>query len=261
MTNIKVFNAISILCFSFLLANCGISEKPESTTTEPIVLVKEDSTHQNTSKPSSNVSVSKHVFEQGHKEAGLELISPKHMQRVEVGDLHYKFNTEKFPFVNGHSVRLAIEGGVERHIYDSDKKVSIGNKGSYLSVAFLCDKHGISLKGDNTYQLTQLNVGVDEKREINLDQPMIFLNLPHAKEGKFVLIDFFVKNVKIQKGGDRVLVSIDDDTEFYLHEWAPYQIKGLKTGKHHILVELVNAAGVPYEGPYTHDERDLEIQY
>jgi len=252
----------SIFLTSVIVSSCGVTSKTESTKDEVVRLTNDaDSTHQNLSHATSNVRFSKIVYQHDHKEAGFELMSPKHMQRVEVGELHYKFNTEKFPFVNGHSVRLAIEGGVERHIYDADKKVNIDTKGSYLSVAFLCDKKGISLKDTNTYVLTQLNVGVDEKREIDLTQPMIFLNLPHAREGKYVVIDFFVKNFKIHKGGDRVRVSIDEDTEVYLHEWAPYQIHGLKPGKHHILVELVNKDGETYHGPYTHDERFLDIQY
>ena len=261
MNSIRIPQLILAIAVAFFSSSCGVSEKSESSASDVNTLVKEDSTHENTSHETSTIAITKLDVENNHDEAGFELLSPKHMQRVEVGELHYKFNTEKFPFVNGHSVRLAIEGGVERHVYDADKKVTIDNKGAYLSVAFLCDKNGISIKDDDTYVLTQLNVGVNEKREIDLTQPMIFLNLPHAREGKYVVIDYFVKNVKLQKGGDRVRVSIDDNTEFYLHEWAPYQIKGLTPGKHHILVELVNAAGEIYVGPYTHDERDLEIQY
>lgn len=260
MYQVKMLNLILALLVTLVFSRCGVSDTAESRSA-PTVITREDSSHQNTSRASSNVTVSKHNYIQGHKEAGFELISPKHMEKVALGEIHYKFNTEKFPFVNGHSVRLAIEGGVESHVYDADKKVAIDTKGSYLSVAFLCDKHGVSLKGENTYQLTQLNVGVDEKREINFDQPMIFLNLPHAREGKFVLIDYFVKNVTLQKSGDRVRVSIDKDTEFYLHDWAPYQVKGLKPGKHHVLVELVNKDGDTYDGPYTHDERDMEVVY
>lgn len=257
---------LKYLIYSFVLViilnSCGRAGKKESSENEAHTITRlADSTHQNTSHESSNLDFVKLNYQHEHPEAGFELLFPKHMDRVEVGDIHYKFDTEKFPFVNGHSVRLAIEGGVERHVYDADKKVTIENKGSYLSAAFLCDKKGISLKDSGTYVFTQLNVGVNEKREIDLKQPMIFLNLPHSREGKYVVLDFFVHNLKIQKGGDRVRVSIDDNTEVYLHEWAPFQITGLTPGEHHILVELVNKDGETYQGPYTHDERFLDIQY
>lgn len=255
--------SVSVLMYlvTLFISSCGITEKTESKSSKSKSTYRGDSTHQNTSSLTSTVTLSKYVYDQGHKEAGFELEFPKHKQRVEVGEVLYKFNTEKFPFVNGHSVRLAIEGGHEKHVYDSNKKVTLDSEGEFLSVAFLCDKHGVSLKGENTYVLSQLNVGVDTKKEIRLEQPMLFLTLPHSREGKHVLLDFFVKNVKLKFGGDRVLVSIDDDTEFYIHEWAPFQIKGLSKGKHKILVELVNGQGEVYDGPYTRDEREFDIQY
>tara|TARA_Y100000385_G_scaffold18551_1_gene18532 strand:+ start:190 stop:492 length:303 start_codon:yes stop_codon:yes gene_type:complete len=57
-----------------------------------------------------------------------------------------------------------------------------------------------------------------------------------------ILFDFYLKNVKIGSNGNYLLVNIDN-SEFKLMKWAPFWIKGLKTGKHTIKIDLKDKEG------------------
>ena len=66
-----MLNLILALLVTLVFSRCGVSDTAESRSA-PTVITREDSSHQNTSHASSNVTVSKHNYIQGHKEAGFE---------------------------------------------------------------------------------------------------------------------------------------------------------------------------------------------
>lgn len=257
----KTFLTKSILVvFSVaIFASCEVAEKTESKSTSEEAVTTDSDTLEQQSVIASGLTIVDYKPRKTFPEAGFEQLTPKHKAFLQPGEIKFSFNTEKFPFVDGHSVRLAIENGTDKFVFDANKKITLP-KGVFLCAAYLCDGRGVSLKNAHSTQLTQLNIGVDEKKEIDLKQPMIFLNLPIERETANILVDFMLMNIDLSKKGNKVRLSIDDQTEMYLDSWRTLEIKGLAKGKHKILVELVNDKNLLYEGVYTHDEREFEIQ-
>lgn len=255
----SIKNLALVILSATAISSCGVSERTESKS-ETVVhekINKETEIHSNTI--SEELTISDFTPHSLHKQAGFEQLSPKNGEKLKSGDIIFNFNTKKFPFVNGHSVKLAVENGTEKFIFEADKKVTLP-KGTFLCAAYLCDENGISLKNSNSFQLTQLNIDSQESKEINLKQPMIFLNLPTSREGESILVDFMLFNTKLSKTGNKVRVSIDDNTEIYMDEWKTLKVKGLKKGNHKILVELINHESKLYDGVYANDNLDFEVQ-
>lgn len=248
------------LAMMVLLLSCEVSERTETKSDDASSkTIEKESGQVETSTIEQRLKISDFIPRNSHSEAGFEQLAPKNKQLLSPGEVTFTFNTKKFPFVDGHSVRLAIENGTEKFVFDASKKITLP-EGVFLCAAYLCDGNGVSIKNGKSYQLTQLNVGIDEKKNIDVKQPMVFLNLPTSREGTVVLIDFMLFNTTLSKTGDKVRLSIDDQTEIYLDVWKPLKVEGLKTGKHKILIELINANGLLYDGIYANDQFEFEVQ-
>jgi len=254
----KIYTPILIIGLATCLFQCEVAEKTESKSEEAKSEIETDTVEQ-PNVLSDGISIVEIPQKDNHPEAGFEMTSPKNMQQLPIGEVKFEFNTKKFPFVDGHSVRLAIENGTDRFVFDANKKIFLP-KGVFLCAAYLFDGGGISLKNSHSTQLTQLNVGVDEKREIDTKQPMVFLNLPDYREGTNVIVDFMLFNIDLSPKGNKVRLSIDEGNEMYVDSWKVLNVKGLKPGKHKILLELINENGKNYDGVYSHDEREFEVK-
>ncbi|MEY3411731.1 MAG: hypothetical protein RIQ70_417 [Bacteroidota bacterium] len=255
----KILFVQSLLIISILVfvTSCNVAEKTESKSDIDSSRMEANSDEVNVVE--GDLIVRDYEPKNLNKEAGFLQLTPKHRALLEPGDIDFSFNTLKFPFVDGHSVRLSIENGTKKFIFDANKKVTLP-KGVFLCAAYLCDGNGVSVKNENSFQLTQLNIGIDEQKEIDLSQPMLFLNLPRPVEGSTILIDFMLFNVDLGKNADKVRVSIDNKTELYLKEWKSLKVAGLKPGKHTVFVELINNQGEIYDGIYANDVQEFVVQ-
>lgn len=75
-----------------------------------------------------------------------------------------------------------------------------------------------------------------------------------------VMVDFVLSNVRLSSEGHKVRITLDDERQFLVSEWAPFLFTGLPEGEHTIRLELLDEAGVPVETPFHPVEREFTVQ-
>lgn len=119
--------------------------------------------------------------------------------------------------------------------------------GENYFMCFLSRSYDISLKNPNASFLFKIKA--DPKgciTESNLQDTAYALISPRntfaGNNTNKILIDFYLKNISISKGGNYAVLSIDDTT-FKLYKWAAFYLEGLKLGKHTIKLEVFTKEG------------------
>jgi len=126
------------------------------------------------------------------------------------------------------------------------------SKGKNHLLAFLCRSYGISVKSDNSYTFHDINInGLDGEISKNDKSPFLYLNTPE-KEKKLtvsdpVLLDFYLVNFNIKKGGNYLVLKIDQQ-EIKLTKWCAYTVSGLSVGEHTFSIKAFNKEGSPLSG-------------
>jgi hypothetical protein len=121
------------------------------------------------------------------------------------------------------------------------------NVGDNYYFCYLSRSYNLSLKNSHSSFLFKINADPSGcYSETNLSDTVVALLQPRGSYSSNVqekiLFDFYLKNVKIGSNGNYLLVNIDN-SEFKLMKWAPFWIKGLKTGKHTIKIDLKDEEG------------------
>lgn len=104
---------------------------------------------------------------------------------------------------------------------------------------------GESLKGENTFAVTQFYVGsMKNNPQIDLSKPYLTYNEPSPlmplKTGKPILLDFYLANAELSPDGYKVRLTIDGKVNRLLTSWQPYYIFGMKAGRHTVRLELLD---------------------
>ena len=99
--------------------------------------------------------------------------------------------------------------------------------------------------------------------KIDLNAPHLFYSRPKGEykgaDTENVMLDFYLVNTTIAKGGNYVQVTINDTVEFKIEKWAPYLIKGLPLGDNKIEIQLMDNAHKLIAGPYNAVERQFTL--
>ena len=135
----KTFLTKSILViFSVaIFASCEVAEQTESKTTSEETEVADTDTLEQQSVVANGLSIVDYQPKKSFPESGFEQLTPKHRAFLQPGEVKFSFNTEKFPFVDGHSVRLAIENGTDKFVFDANKKIITKKELNFGSTPFL----------------------------------------------------------------------------------------------------------------------------
>jgi hypothetical protein len=126
------------------------------------------------------------------------------------------------------------------------------DKGANHLLAFLCRSYGVSLKGKNAYTFHDI-VTNKEDGHIYENKKSAFLFLSSPENGKKltgsdpVLLDFYIVNFEIKKGGNFLKLTIDD-TEIVLTKWCAYVVSGLSAGEHTFSIKAFNKEGKALSG-------------
>lgn len=243
---------------AFNLMQCEVAEKSETKSVNPDFI--EGKAIEVQSSVSDEIVFSYFEPKNLFLEASLTQEKPLSKTLLQPGDIDFQFNTTNFPLLDGHSIRLAVENGTQKFVFQPQEKVYLP-KGQFVCVAYLCDGNGVSIKHAKAISLTQVNIGVDNSENIDLSQPMIFLNLPTYREGSTVLVDFMLFNVDLAQQNDMVKLTIDNQTEVFVREWKPIKITGLAPGKHEVVVELMTSKERFYDNFCAVDKQEFEIPF
>lgn len=75
-----------------------------------------------------------------------------------------------------------------------------------------------------------------------------------------LMVDFYVSNTTLSKGGMSVRVTFDGKNVAELTEWKPYFLEGEPAaGEHTVVLELLDRNGNPEPGGFTRTERKLKV--
>ena len=179
--------------------------------------------------------------------------------------LHVVVDNYPYFAVNEPSIDPFNEDG---YYYDTSYKFEIPfrlNEGAHTLRMFPARSYGESLKNENTFQVTYFYVGNrDSGLDTELNQPYLTYNEPSdqmtLKESQPLLLDFYITNTELSPDGYKVLLTIDGKIKRTLSSWQPYYIYGLKSGKHVIRLQLIDAKGQTVKGSFNDVERTIRVQ-
>jgi|GEM_PF-518750 len=124
-----------------------------------------------------------------------------------------------------------------------------------------------SFKNPGAYAQTTFHIFTrTEENNPSPDQPLLTYGQPQGLLGTdTVLFDFYLSNLpktKASAGTEanwQVLVSINGST-FYLNDWQPLYLQGLKPGKNWVRFELTDQRGQKIENAFNDTIRVVEVQ-
>jgi hypothetical protein len=142
-------------------------------------------------------------------------------------------------------VNEALEDTADTEEIDFDQMIEIKSpyklkSGIHVLQVFPARSFGESIKGSGAYAAIMFYIK-EKSGKIDLSQPYLTYNQPQGefKEGKPILLDFYLNNTQLSKDGYKVRLTIDGTDKRILTEWSPYYIYGLKKGSHTISLELL----------------------
>lgn len=151
--------------------------------------------------------------------------------------------------------------GNHLHICIDNKQHHISNNnifdfpladGKYKLTAFISRSFYESIK--NPEAIIAKEIGI-RKGELyfskNLPSIDILYNAPMGTytKGAQILLDFVLVGTTLEKGGNQVKVSINNQKTFYVNNWQAYLIKGLDVGTYDVKLELLDASGKQIAAP------------
>ncbi len=102
--------------------------------------------------------------------------------------------------------------------------------------------------------------------EVDAAKPLLTYSRPKGEykgeDADPIMIDFWLVGAKLQgEGGEyRVRYIVDDDEPKFIDKWEPIWLSGWLSGKHTVLLELVDKDGRPVEnGGYNSTKRDITV--
>jgi hypothetical protein len=93
--------------------------------------------------------------------------------------------------------------------------------------------------------------------------PLLTYSRPKGKyegaKAEKILFDFWVKNTQIASDENQVRYKLDNDDTKIISSWKPAYFENLPSGKHILVIDLVDKNGQPVTGAYNHTKREFEV--
>ena len=138
-------------------------------------------------------------------------------------------------------------------------------RGEHIIRAYLVRSYGESLKGEYAFDVSTFYYKNKKSlKDVNLHRPYLTYNEPSANhnydDDKPVLLDFYINNCELSHDGYKVKLTIDKNVVRYLDKWSPYYIYGLKKGKHHIELQLIDSKNRVVNGLFNTEEAVIIVK-
>jgi hypothetical protein len=202
---------------------------------------------------------------------GYDIGNRSHFDRAdEVADselgqsLHVVIDNLPYFAVNGPAIDPFNEQDYFwNNTYQFEVPIRLSN-GIHTIRVFPCRSYGESLKGDKAFEVSSFYVGSESgSLPQKLTAPFLTYNEPSdammLKEGKPVLLDFYITNCELTPDGYKVRLTIDNTVKRLLTAWRPYYIYGLKKGRHTFRLELLDPKNKVVPGPFNDVTRTFSI--
>lgn len=215
-----------------------------------------------------------------YKDSRLILKRPQAAAKLETGRVEFGFQMQGNSFVLGNKTQDANKKQLAN--FDKGQYIQLivnkedGGKynkpvfqkefepGHYVVLAYLSRSYHESVKHSAAKQIFQFTVGDAEAKNENLAAPQLFYSQPSGTysgdDAKKVLLDFYLLHTNLAPQKDRVLVTVNGDTEFEIAKWQPYILEGLPMGENTVKIELINWNGDLIGGDENSIERTFIIE-
>lgn len=139
------------------------------------------------------------------------------------------------------------------------------SEGEHILRAFLVRSFGESLKVASSFaSSTFYYKDKTQLKEVDLNKPYLTSNEPESSgiydDAQPILLDFYIKNCLLSKGGYKVKMTIDKEDPRYLDKWVPYLIYGLRKGPHQIGLQLVDKNNNLVPGLFNNVKTEFRIK-
>ncbi|MBX7065667.1 MAG: hypothetical protein K1X28_00410 [Parachlamydiales bacterium] len=257
---------------SLILAASPSAEAPSGVRTMPVPRTPESSTIiLKIALPQEGQVVGTPVWVQFRID-GFALGAPSQFERTEevavskLGQtVHVVIDDHPYFPINEPAIDPFDEAG---NFYNTSYKFEIPfrlSQGMHTIRMFPARSFGESLKGENTFAVTQFYVGsMKNNPQMDLTGPYLTYNEPSAlttyQAGKPVLLDFYLVNTELSPDGYKVRLTIDGKVNRLLNSWQPYYIYGLKPGRHTVRLELIDDENKVVPGLFNDVSQTITVQ-
>ena len=163
----------------------------------------------------------------------------------------------------GQHIHLIVNNGPYSAHYEPGFNHQLED-GNNVILAFLSRSYHESVKNGKAFVLTQVAVGENAGEPADLDGPHMFYSRPkgtYAGEATDkVLLDFFLHNVSLGGETGNVVRATINGNVFYLDQWLPYTMEGLKDGENSVKLELLDKEGNLIPGPFNAVDRTFVLE-
>ena len=166
---------------------------------------------------------------------------------------------------DGQHIHVIIDNEPYMAKYDTTFRIGGLTPGPHSIRAFPSRSWHESVKKNGAFVARTFYVG-EKTGEAPFDpsKPLLTYSRPKGeyvgKDGRKVMIDFYLSNADLGPDSYKVIASVDGKVMDTLTEWTPYFIEGLKEGDHTIRLQLIGPDGAPVEnGSYNDTERTITI--
>lgn len=167
---------------------------------------------------------------------------------------------------DGQHIHVLIDNKPYMAMYDETFSIGKLEPGVHTLRAFPSRSWHESIKMPGVFVAHTFYVG-EKKGESALDptKPLLTYSRPKGeyvgKDGRKVMIDFYLANCELGPDKFKVIASIDGKVMDTLTEWVPYYIEGLKEGEHTIGLKLIGPDGaVVQNGPFNDVQEKITLK-
>lgn len=200
------------------------------------------------------------------------VVSPQNDEVLEGPDVEVALEVTNFEVRrNGPHLHYVVDNGPVLEYFDMAQPFVLPSLpvGSHVLAVFPVTSWHESWKDDGSLALVRFHVGGEGvSLPTDLEQPLLVFNMPQGRverwDGRWVLFDFWVKNVSIASGDTRMpghrIRYVLDGAETLSEYWESRFWLNLAAGEHHLEIELTDAHGrsVP-NGPWNKAYRTFRV--
>lgn len=167
----------------------------------------------------------------------------------------------------GQHLHVIVDNQPYEAVYDVSAPFALGElePGRHVVRAFPSRQWHESVKAPGAFAVQEFAVGgVGGSSVMTPDQPVLTYSRPkglyEGPAADSIMVDFYLTNVELEPGGDRVVLTVDGDSRWEITRWTPHFLVGLAPGEHVIELQLVGPDGAPVEGAFNRTSRTIEVR-
>ncbi len=261
------FKVLPYFIFILAIASCGQNSTQSSTEQNDSTEVKEKLTieplQETNDFPNAALTITK-VNTTMHEDSvkvtfDFEVSNYELTKQTE--DMHAEHAANS---AEGQHIHFILDNKPYVALYKPTHTVTLAKDTEHTLLVFLSRSYHLSVKSENASALLKFKIDKNGQYQ-KLDtptEPMLFYSRPKGeykgKDTENVLLDFYVKNLKLSPSDYKVKVEVKD-TSFTVDAWSPYLIKGAGTGDLEVKISLIDPQGNNVNGTYGEIERASKL--